>query len=301
MLCSVLCCAVRRETATAEDTVTEVLTQARSTTDASTLTSNIGITSELEYLHKYLQRHHGEETASGAAAVVVAAADVILNVCACAVATQPQATFWQEARAYIEPLLEWWKRVTDADYGGHPKPGRDLYIYMFPLQLVLLFWILFGYNSLAEPGNTSSSFSSNRLSGQMVLNFVYQVLVIIFDRLAYLIRSLVLKCIVHGAVLAYVHYKVFHAIPLATSTVLLLVLRVRVCLCAYDPHAGWRFRRRVILAQLLTASVLRVLRAVLRDWWAANLLRLRARASKGLVAAVHHPLPPAVQVRVLCV
>lgn len=128
-------------------------TSATSVVDASTVAGaggQVGITSEVEYLRKYMLRHHTAE-------------DEVLTKEA------PPGSSKAALKDKLKPLLEYWKRATNADYGEYPKPGRDLYIYMFPVQLILLFWILFGYNSLAQGGrNSANSFSSNRLSGMMV-------------------------------------------------------------------------------------------------------------------------------------
>jgi hypothetical protein len=45
---------------------------------------------------------------------------------------------------------------------------RDLYIYTFPLQLLLLLWILFGYSVMFDSALESGGFTSNKLSGFMV-------------------------------------------------------------------------------------------------------------------------------------
>jgi ammonia channel protein AmtB len=45
---------------------------------------------------------------------------------------------------------------------------RDLYIYTFPLQLLLLLWILFGYSIMFDSALESGGFTSNKLSGFMV-------------------------------------------------------------------------------------------------------------------------------------
>ena len=42
-------------------------------------------------------------------------------------------------------VLQYWKRSVDADFGPIPKPGRDLYIYIIIVQLIMLIWILIGY------------------------------------------------------------------------------------------------------------------------------------------------------------
>jgi hypothetical protein len=104
------------------------------------------------------------------------------------------------------------------DYGNLPKRGRDLYIYAFPLQFLLLVWILAGYMGFVEgASDVSSSLASNRLPGDMVLNFLLQVIVIIVDRVAYLRRNLKLKFCLHVTVVVYVHVRVFQTFPSASG------------------------------------------------------------------------------------
>ncbi len=72
-------------------------------------------------------------------------------------------------RAVPVSLVQFWRRAVDADYGDIPKPGRDLYIYIVIVQLLLLVWILLGFSAFAEVGQgISSGILSNRLSGYMV-------------------------------------------------------------------------------------------------------------------------------------
>ena len=73
-------------------------------------------------------------------------------------------------KSKVPPFMsEFYLRTIDPDYCMPPKRGRDLYIYTFPLQLFLLVWILFGYSAMFDSELDAGGFTSNKLSGFMVL------------------------------------------------------------------------------------------------------------------------------------
>lgn len=211
-------------------------------------TPSLGV--ELNFVREYMKAHHP------------AASATMPNTPA---ETAPKSSLISRIKARLPAgMLQYWKRSVDADYGPIPKPGRDLYIYIIIVQLFMLVWILLGYrrvlvvfkavysdqayvcvcvcSSFAEIGQgISAGLTSNRLSGQMVLHFILQIFVIITDRVAYNLRSLVVKvcarvmlcmcvqlrsvspracnfqAVLHSVTLSYVHYKIFYSIPLATG------------------------------------------------------------------------------------
>ncbi|ETO24398.1 hypothetical protein RFI_12755, partial [Reticulomyxa filosa] len=92
------------------------------------------------------------------------------------------------------------------------KPGRDLYFYMFVVELLQVFYLLFLYNFMAEPSG-NASFNTSRFSGDMVLWLFIQVLFLVFDRVVYLIRSIPGKLILQIVSVIVYHWQVFIVWP----------------------------------------------------------------------------------------
>lgn len=176
----------------------------------SRLSDAVVVTVELDYLKHYMARRSSvTPTASTRATVARLGPGYVLLMFRLA-----GMAFLAVIKKLLRPGVSFWRRATEMDFGRLPKRGRDLYIYTFPLQFLLLIWILAGYMGFVEGGSdVSSSLASNRLPGDMVLNFLFQVIVIIVDRVAYLRRSLKLKLGLHVTAMVYVHVKVFQTFP----------------------------------------------------------------------------------------
>eukprot|EP01084_Bolivina_argentea_P252927 424721_1 len=92
------------------------------------------------------------------------------------------------------------------------KPGIDLYFWMFIIDIILLFWVLLFYSSMAEPKSVAAvtgSFSTSRFSGDMVYILFIQMMFMIFDRIVYLTNTLVLKLVCQFISVILFHYYIF--------------------------------------------------------------------------------------------
>ncbi|ETO19694.1 hypothetical protein RFI_17536, partial [Reticulomyxa filosa] len=92
------------------------------------------------------------------------------------------------------------------------KPGRDLYFYMFVIELLQVFYLLFLYNFMAEKAG-SASFNTSRFNGEMVFWLFIQVLFLVGDRVAYLLRSIPGKLVLQIISVILYHWQIFIVWP----------------------------------------------------------------------------------------
>lgn len=112
-------------------------------------------------------------------------------------------------------------RSMDPATGAPHKPGRDLYIYTFLLQFVTLLYIIFAFTYLSSDAGSIASVSQqlqyNQFSGSMVLAALAHIVLMVLDRVAYLLRSNALKCVLQAATTFIIHIAVFLVIPTNTG------------------------------------------------------------------------------------
>jgi hypothetical protein len=111
--------------------------------------------------------------------------------------------------------------VKDTSY----KPGKDLYIYIFLVQLVQFIVLVIFYNLSS---NLTSSISQNYISPQFVLVIFAQFVHIIVERVIYLYRALMAKLLLQlASMLTFFIIALYTGL---TSSALLSVIYVLMCL-----------------------------------------------------------------------
>ena len=103
------------------------------------------------------------------------------------------------------------------------KPGRDLYLPMFTVELACAAVILTSYGRMATTSGSSQSSSQSLtanvfFSGAMVLTLFLQILIIILDRTIYLFRSVMSKILLQYSTVVYWMLHVFFVWPVAAQT-----------------------------------------------------------------------------------
>ena len=98
------------------------------------------------------------------------------------------------------------------------KAGRDYYALTFMVQTVTFMYIIFAYTSMASrTGKDMSIFGSsvslNEFSGASVKAMLLQLLVMVLDRVAYLMKNFKLKLGIHYSTLVFVHIFTFWYLP----------------------------------------------------------------------------------------
>jgi len=100
------------------------------------------------------------------------------------------------------------------------KPGKDLYIWMFLVELLSAFYILVNYTKMASTshGSVASSLTTNLFSGSMVLTLFIQLGFIIVDRIIFLYRSLTAKLFLLYITVCYWFVLMFFLWPVSSQT-----------------------------------------------------------------------------------
>jgi hypothetical protein len=102
------------------------------------------------------------------------------------------------------------------------KPGRDLYIWTFLVQFIILLYIVLAYSTMTSPSGSvagdsvSQQLSANQFSGDMILAVLGIIILMVTDRIAYLYRSFKLKALLQIVSVFVIHAEVFFVIPLKT-------------------------------------------------------------------------------------
>ena len=66
------------------------------------------------------------------------------------------------------------------------KPGKDLYVFIATVQIVIIFYIFIFYNSMVRTNSDDlASQSSNSLSGEMVAFVLLTLCIMVLDRVLY--------------------------------------------------------------------------------------------------------------------
>ena len=133
----------------------------------------------------------------------------------------------------------------DPDITTPPKPGRDLYLWVFILQLFTLLYVMFAYNYIADAGGAgglSEELSYNQLQSTMVLAVIGIVLWMVLERLAYLLRSPIFKMILQLGIGLSVHVVFFFAIPLRDQM-------------AFQDNAAFKFMYLLLLLYLILGGL----------------------------------------------
>lgn len=92
------------------------------------------------------------------------------------------------------------------------KPGADVYIVCFLLELIASIYIVLFYAEMASPLQSDLSFSiqANYFSGSMVLTLFIQIMLIILDRVAYVYSSIRMKLLLlYVSVVLFLGYTLF--------------------------------------------------------------------------------------------
>ena len=98
------------------------------------------------------------------------------------------------------------------------KPGKDLYVMYFVVELISIFVIFFGYNAMAASSEYSpNAFTTNSFSGDMVLLLFLQILIMVLDRVIYMNRSNTSKLVLHYFTVLYFHFQIFFVYPVSAS------------------------------------------------------------------------------------
>eukprot|EP00002_Diphylleia_rotans_P027716 TRINITY_DN5567_c0_g1_i2.p1 TRINITY_DN5567_c0_g1~~TRINITY_DN5567_c0_g1_i2.p1 ORF type:complete len:2292 (-),score=444.02 TRINITY_DN5567_c0_g1_i2:1261-8136(-) len=115
----------------------------------------------------------------------------------------------------ISTVKHYWNRLTHLN----DRDGRDLYVWMFSLEIASFFYIAFFYNyfSGTKQEDLAQAIESNSLPGQFVYSLFLQFIVIIIDRVVYLYRSLRLKMALQLFVVVFFHVLFFYIIPLESE------------------------------------------------------------------------------------
>ncbi|RHY69350.1 hypothetical protein DYB34_004108 [Aphanomyces astaci] len=122
------------------------------------------------------------------------------------------------------PPLHWDKDIKCAVTGS--KPGRDFLLVAFGLQVGIMAYIVLFFHQFGSPVETSalfslsSSFQTSLLSGYMVGLVFFQVVVVLWDRVAYVYTSLLSKLLSHYFLVVGVHIQLWLVLPLHTGVYL---------------------------------------------------------------------------------
>ncbi|CAJ0565008.1 unnamed protein product, partial [Mesorhabditis spiculigera] len=104
----------------------------------------------------------------------------------------------------------------------HPKFFyiRDLYPFMFALDIVCFFVITFGYSSFGEggSGNVVSDIQSNRIPLTFVIMLISLTLMIVIDRGLYLRKAVYCKVVYQLVTIIFMHVWIFLVLPSITKT-----------------------------------------------------------------------------------
>ncbi|ETV81763.1 hypothetical protein, variant 2 [Aphanomyces astaci] len=123
-----------------------------------------------------------------------------------------------------QPPLHWDKDIKCAVTGS--KPGRDFLLVAFGLQVGIMAYIVLFFHQFGSPVETSalfslsSSFQTSLLSGYMVGLVFFQVVVVLWDRVAYVYTSLLSKLLSHYFLVVGVHIQLWLVLPLHTGVYL---------------------------------------------------------------------------------
>ena len=121
------------------------------------------------------------------------------------------------SRLLPEPPHQWDKNIHEAITGT--KPGRDYFGISFVVLLVSIIYLLLFYQELGEPepDETLDKELSGQLSGYMVLAISMELCTIIWDRAAFMYKSLLSKLILQYTYVLTVHLSLWIVIPRYTK------------------------------------------------------------------------------------
>jgi hypothetical protein len=99
------------------------------------------------------------------------------------------------------------------------KPGRDFYFYIFVCQLLTVFVVLGGYDTIATVTalGSSNALTTSRFSGEMVGWLFFQIILLVVDRILFLNRLLWAKFILHMFTTTLFHILVFFVWPVSSQ------------------------------------------------------------------------------------
>lgn len=99
--------------------------------------------------------------------------------------------------------------------------GRDMYLWAFILQFVLLLYTIVFYSSITaaqtETLTVQQQLANSQFSGKMLLAALAIIGLIVVERVAYLWRSAAMKLTLQAATVLAVHGAVFVWVPLSTN------------------------------------------------------------------------------------
>jgi hypothetical protein len=99
---------------------------------------------------------------------------------------------------------------------GHFKPGEDFCGRISTVQMISLVFIFIGFSSIDSQGTTNSvaeQLANNQFSFEMVAGVFIQLLFIIFERVAYLHRSLRMRLLLQYTAIIVLHVSVIFVLP----------------------------------------------------------------------------------------
>ncbi|OQR99194.1 hypothetical protein ACHHYP_07195 [Achlya hypogyna] len=127
----------------------------------------------------------------------------------------------QFCRRVVSPPPEHWDRDINKAITG-VKPGSDYYLLMLALPLLSIVYVILLFQYFGEPKASEDSFSLNlsdsMLNGYMVLIVFCELVVLIWDRAAYVYGSMVSKMVLHYVFLATVHVGLWILLPLYSQS-----------------------------------------------------------------------------------
>ncbi len=131
------------------------------------------------------------------------------------------------------------------------KSGGDFYVATFTMQMIIMLDVLFTYNSIVGQGSDIySEIFNNNFAADTVLAIILCIFLIIFDRVAYLYRNMLLKVMLQYIVTIGIHYFLFVQVPLRTernfqdsvsSEILYILLVIYLILGAMQIYHGYPF------------------------------------------------------------
>ncbi|KDO27684.1 hypothetical protein SPRG_20361 [Saprolegnia parasitica CBS 223.65] len=127
----------------------------------------------------------------------------------------------QFCRRVISPAPEHWDRNINKAITG-VKPGRDYYLLLLFLPLVSIVYVILLFQYFGEPNTSSDSFSlqlsDSMLNGYMVLIVFCELVVMIWDRAAYVYGSMISKMVLHFVFLLAVHIGLWILLPMYSQS-----------------------------------------------------------------------------------
>ncbi|RHZ04841.1 hypothetical protein DYB37_005503 [Aphanomyces astaci] len=139
----------------------------------------------------------------------------------------PQGSNQPQRQLVKKNRFQWWLSHHDIKCAvTGSKPGRDFLLVAFGLQVGIMAYIVLFFHQFGSPVETSalfslsSSFQTSLLSGYMVGLVFFQVVVVLWDRVAYVYTSLLSKLLSHYFLVVGVHIQLWLVLPLHTGVYL---------------------------------------------------------------------------------